>query len=174
MEFGFSTLAQSALAYAAATSVELALLLGIFLMVLVFGFTYGKYRLAALIISAYTALALFLLFPYVDLIPWSPGLLFGKLSILPTVVFLIFVGLVYFALLPFIDAEYSRRQMRKWLEAGVLSLSVVVIFTASIYYAGITQNATAPQSLLDFLFLPPQYLFWWLLVPLIGLFIARD
>ena len=174
MEFGFSTLAQSAYAYAATTSIELMLFGGIFLLVLVYGLTYGKYRLSTLLIAAYVGMALFLLFPYLDSIPWDPGLLFKKITILPTAVFAIFVAFSYFILVPVIDCEFSRRKLKQWFEAGVLSLSITIVFTAIVYHIGISENVATPESLLDSLFLPVQYLFWWFLVPLMGLYITRD
>lgn len=174
MEFGFSTLAQSAYAYAATTSIELMLFGGIFLLVLVYGLTYGKYRLSTLLIAAYMGLALFSLFPYLDSIPWNPGLLFNKITMLPTAVFAIFVAFSYFILVPVIDCEFSHRKLKQWFEAGVLSLSITIVFTASVYHIGISENVVTPQSLLDSLFLPVQYLFWWLLISLVGSYIVRD
>lgn len=173
-EFGFSTLAQSAFSYAAATSVELMLFGGVFLLLLVLGLTYGKYRISTILISAYIGLALSLLFPYIDLIPWTPEILFSKISVLPVTVFLVFIVLLYFSLMPLIDSEFSRRKLRKWFEAVILSLSTAIVLTASIYHIGIVQNVVAPQSLLDSLFLPTQYIFWWFLIPLVGLYITRD
>jgi len=174
MEFGFSTLAQSAYAYAATTSIELMLFGGIFLLLLVFGLTYGKYRLSTLIISLYVGLALFLLFPYIGYISWNPGLLFNKITVLPVALFLLLILFVYFMIVSVIDCDFSRSKIKRWFEAGVLSLSITIILTASIYHIGISENVAVSQSLLDSLFLPAQYLFWWLLIPLVGLFITRD
>lgn len=174
MEFGFSTLAQGALAYAASTSIELMLFGGVFLLVLVYGLTYGKYRLSTLLIASYVGLAFFLLFPYMNSIPWNPGLLFDKITILPVAIFAVLVASIYFILLPSIDSEFSRRKLRKWFEAGVLSISIAIVFTASVYHIGIVQNVDTPQSLLDLLFLPTQYIFWWFLIPLIGFYLSRD
>jgi len=174
MELGFSTLAQSAYAYAAATSIELLLFGGVFLLLLVYGLTYGKYRLSALLIAAYVGLVLFSLFPYLDLIPWNPEPLFNKITVLPVAVFAMLVIFTHFTLSPVIDRQFSRRKLRKWFEAGVLSLSITIVFTASVYHVGISQNVVIAQSLLDSLFLPVQYIFWWFLVPLIGLYVTRD
>ena len=174
MEFGLSTLAQNAYAHAATTSVELMLFGGVYLLVLVYGLTYGKYRLSTLLIAAYVGLVLFSLFPYLDSIPWDPGLLFNKISVLPTAVFAILVVFAYFILLPVIDCQFSRRKLRQLFEAGILSLSITIVFTAIIYHIGISENVATPESLLDSLFLPVQYLFWWFLVPLMGLYITRD
>jgi len=174
MEFGLSTLAQSAYAYAAATSIELLLVGGVFLLILVYGLTYGKYRLSTLLISSYVGLALFSLFPYLDSIPWDPGLLFNKVTVMPVAVFTILTVFMYVTLVPIIDTEFSRRKLRKWYEAVVLSLSITIVFTTSVYHIGISQNMVAPQSLLDSLFLPTYFLFWWFILPLIGLYITRD
>lgn len=174
MEFGFSTLAQSAYTYAATTSIELMLLGGVFLLVLACGLAYGKYRLSTLLIASYMGLALFSLFPYIDAIPWDGGLLFNKISILPVAVFAILVFSTYLILVSVIDCQFSRRKLKKWFEAGILSLSITIILTASVYHIGISQNIVTSQSLLDYLFLPANFLFWWFLVPLIGLYITRD
>ena len=174
MEFGFSTLAQSARAYTATTSIELMLFGGIFLLMLAWGLAYGKYRLSTLIISLYAGLTPFLLFPYIDSVPWNPGLLFNKIEVLPVVLFAVLVFFIYFTLVPIIECQFSRVKIRRWFEAAVLSLSTTITLTASLYYIGISQTIIAPQSLLDSLFLEPVYLFWWFLIPLVGLYITKD
>ncbi len=125
----------------------------------------GRGQLVALMLSFYSAYALFISFPYSSLLPTAPVLtaLLSNVGLYAALTFLfyiilrrvvvsdfLYIGIVGFVVLSFLGATF------------LLALAYNVFPVATIYHF---------TPAVDALFAPKAFFWWWFVAPAIGLFV---
>ena|SRR3989344_945550 len=136
----------------------------------VFAIYYGKDRMIAFLISLYIGLLVFLNFPYTEkvlLIRDSEiGILFSN-----GLIYLVFVILSFLLLERLVWAEYPPSTSRRFIEAFVFSISGAAFLLSFAYHILPIASAYTFVTPIELLFAPSQFFFWWLLLPLVSIFI---
>ena len=131
----------------------------------------GKRALIALILGLYIALLISLEFPYYERIfaMTSGG---GNSEAMATIgLFAIFTMASAFLAERLISYEYEERAFEGIGKKILLAmLGTVLILTYSYHVLPIT-TIVDPGATISSLFAPPEYFFWLLMIPLVGLFI---
>lgn len=141
---------------------EILFLLVVLGVILTYGMMRGRQSLINLILALYFALLLSLEFPYYDRI--------ADTALIKIAVFGIFTFLsllVFNRLMPR-DYESTFEEFGKKLLYAFLATVLVMIFSFNVL--PVTEFIT-PGSPLQTLFGSTEYFFWWLLLPMIGLFL---
>lgn len=150
---------------------ELAYLLFVFGFCLAFAIFKGRQAIMNLMIGLYLALLISLEFPSYDYIfgglETSESLAFGKLVFFAIITLL--TTLLCYRIMPdeFRENKFESIGKKALLSAGATIL--VMIF--SFHVLPVTEFLT-PGTPIQSLFAPEAYFFWWLLVPLIILYIV--
>lgn len=143
----------------------------VFLSLLVFVMIRGRRALTSLILGLYFALLWSLTFPYYDKIfSWvSDGLIPD--SVLTVLIFVGFTatGLFLFDKLLFHRPDETAFQaMNKKIVLAILGTILVMAFS---YHVLPIANLVESASPINTIFSAPEYFFWWLIIPIIGLFL---
>lgn len=141
---------------------EILFLLVVFGVTLTYGVMRGRQSLINLILALYFALLLSLEFPYYDRI--------ADTALINIAVFGIFtfLSLLLFNRLMPRDYESAFEDFGKKLLYAALATILVMIFSFNVL--PVTDLIT-PGAPLQTLFSNPEYFFWWLLAPLVFLFL---
>ncbi len=149
---------------------EFLVLLIVFAALLAYAIIRGKRALMSLILGLYGALLISLKFPYYDAI-YNHTAREGKtVSIITIVIFALFtvLGTILFERLLFDDYEGSKFEgLPKKVILAILGTILVLAFS---YHVLPVTTLVNPGSAISTIFSPPQYFFWFLVIPLIGLF----
>ncbi len=125
----------------------------------------GRGQFMAVILSFYTAYALYEAFPYKEILPTAPPItavathvgLYGALA------FIFYVILRRVVVSDFLDIGSLGLILLSFLAAAFLLAMAYQLFdVASVYHF---------TSAIDMLFAPKEYFFWWFLAPAVGLFV---
>jgi hypothetical protein len=151
-------------------SVDIIAALVIFAVLFLFGLQSGKRRLVALILSFYLALPLFVAFPYTERVIDAAGI--EKTGSVAALVYLALAVVIYGLLLGRLTTvEPAMSKARKWLEIGILSAITVPFLFALGFHSIPVSSEYAFSSQVTGIFEPVALFFWWLLLPLVGLFL---
>jgi hypothetical protein len=170
---GTSTSGLLASVWESVTSISLDILIVLvsFALLVLYTFYFGKGRIIVLILALYVSALLYVFFPYLDSISFF--------SDLPTSVawskMLIFAGFVVVSALVMgrlIGAEFSISTLYGWFETLLLSSLAVVLLLVLSYHLLPVSEIYDFGAYLDKLFEPVEYLFWWLVLPLLGLILV--
>ena len=141
-----------------------------FIIVVLFGALFlfawyaGRGPFVALLLALYAAYAVYLIFPYANLLPTAPALtaLLARVGL-----FLVFVLVVYMILRRVVVSDF--------LYVGLFGL-ITLAFLGGTFLLALAYQAFPVSSVyhftpaVDAIFAPKQYFFWWFIAPLVGLF----
>ncbi len=154
-----------------AYSFDVSIIFFIFIFLFWYGLWYEKHRLTSLILSFYVALGLFKIFPYFEDI-----YILGdseKMHITAEILlFLVFVILSVLVFNRVIKGKFPKSGISRWFNIGILSLSTtgfLCAFSANMFLSEEFYTFAEPIA---FLFSSAKVLFYWMIVPLIVLFIT--
>lgn len=129
----------------------------------------GRRAITSLILGLYFALLISLKFPYYERVSHAFGSLLGSaaLSIVVFAVFTILFAVLMDRLLFYRVDETAFQAFGKKLALAILATILVMLYSYHVLPITTIVNPGYPANVL---FAPPEYFFWWLIVPLIGLF----
>jgi len=153
----------------ASLSTDVFILAICFAVFLVFGLYFGKGKLISLLLAFYPAAFLFSIFPYLSLmVPAKTAPL--QQVVIESVVFGVFFLAIYYFLQRLIWLDFSFSTVAKFVEAGILSLSGVILV---ILYMKVVVPFGGVYSFSGWiapLFATKNLIFWWFFAPLVALF----
>ncbi len=129
----------------------------------------GRRAITSLILGLYFALLISLKFPYYQKIH---DLLGGALSdtVISMVVFAIFTAIFSLLMDRLLFYRIDEAAFAGFGKKILLALFATILVLAYSYHVLPITNLIDPGLQAGFLFAPPEYFFWWLILPLIGLF----
>ena len=149
---------------------EIAYFLIVFGVLFAFAIFKGRQAIINIIVALYLALLISIEFPYYDQVLGSitgaMSVSAAKLSIF--LVFTLLMTILCFRIMPDEFREMKLESLRKKFTYALLATVLVMIFSFNVL--PVTEFLT-PGTPLQTLFAPQEYFFWWLILPLIGLFI---
>jgi hypothetical protein len=125
----------------------------------------GRGPFVAVLLSFYTAYAVYTTFPYGGLLPSAPAItaLGTRVALYLALVFVFYIILRRVVVSDFIYIGLIGLLVLSFLSTGfVLALAYQVFPVASVYHF---------TPALDLLFAPKMYFFWWFIGPAVGLFV---
>lgn len=141
----------------------------VFCAFLIYGLIRGRQGVIDLILSLYLALLISLKFPYYELFVTNGDATSNALvKIIIFAAFTIGAMFLFAKLIPRDDFETAFQGFGKKIVLALLATVLVMIFS---YHALPVTDIITPGSPIQALFGPPENFFWWLLLPLVGLFI---
>lgn len=147
---------------------ELLYLLVVFGVFLFLSMVKGRYAIVNIIFALYLALLVSLKFPYFDvfLTAGSPR----SNAIVMIVIFTIFTLLGIWLMRRHIPGDdYESAFQHFWTKLILAGMATVLVMAYSYQALPVTELFT-PGSPIQSLFGPPENFFWWLILPLVGLF----
>lgn len=148
-------------------SLYVIIVFGLFLAV---AFFKGRQTITNLILGLYLALLLTLQFPYFET-------LFGDLesardrAVFSICIFVIFTGISTWLFTRILPREYSEKMFEGTLSKLALALAGTILIMAYSFHALPVTELVAPGGPISYLFSSAEYFFWWLIVPIVLLFI---
>lgn len=149
---------------------EAAYFIGVFLIFMVIVVAKGRQAIINVIFSLYLALLISLVFPYYDTLldtfDTAKGVASGKL-----IIFALFTMTFFLLANRIMPDEFKEKKFESFGKKVLLALaatSLVMVFSFQVL--PITEFLT-PGTPIQSLFSPENYFFWWLLAPLVILFI---
>jgi hypothetical protein len=153
-------------------SLDILVLAILFVALAAYAFYFGKNKLIAFILAFYPAILLFQAFPYTENLTFWRGsadqVVFSKLLI-----FLVFFILLNVVLLKVVSGEFAYSRSGKFFQVGILALSGVIILLAFSHYFLPLKGMYTFSSATEKIFAIRDGVFWWFLVPLVGVFISN-
>lgn len=150
-------------------SLDAIIIIAVFILFFGYGLKFGKDRIISLILSFYFAFILYSSVPYLDTLTFLKDT-DTQVFISKALIFLIFLFISNFIIKRFVYTEFSSKQVKRFFEAGILSVGATIL-TLALY------NTIAPaESVYNFgapisnLFSSADLFFWWLVAPLAILF----
>ncbi len=148
---------------------EFALFLGVFGFFIIYSIFRGRQHLINLIVGLYFALLISLEFPYYEMVLGGKpgeGTLLGTL-----VIFSFFAILSTILMTRLMPEEYREKKFESFFKKLLLSLAgTVLVMIFSFHVLPLTEILN-PSTPIQALFGAPEYFFWWLLAPLVILYI---
>lgn len=146
---------------------EFAYLLGVFGFFLVYSIVRGRQAVINLVIGLYFALLISVEFPYYDVIlrgqesdALGKVIIFGVFTIISTILIT--------RLMP---REYQEKKFESFGKKLLLAASgTILIMVYSFHVLPVTEFVT-PGTPIQSVFAPAEYFFWWLLAPLVFLYL---
>lgn len=161
-------LAQTTTTSAAAFASDFLVVLILFAVVLAFAFRSGRRGIIALTFSTYIGITLYNIFPYKEMIlGWTTQPLTSLILLVAMV--LIFIAVPYLILKRIIVTEFLGRG--KLFFSAVLSFLITTTLLASAYHLLPVREYYVFTPALDRLFMPEEFLFWWLIAPIVALWL---
>jgi len=149
---------------------EIAYLLGVLGFFLVYSIVRGRQSVINLIVGLYFALLISLQFPYYTTFLGTShtGHNFALGKVIIFVIFTLIATILITRLMP---EEYKEKKFESFPKKIMLAAGgTILIMLYSFHVLPITEFVT-PGSPIQALFAPDQYQFWWLLIPLIALYL---
>lgn len=153
--------------------IDLLIVFILFGMLLGFSFRYGKQWIITLIFSLYFASFVSMQFPYTDRILGSQAGNIELTALIVAAVFTFFI-IIYVIFNRITRSVFPSGSSLRWVEAGALSLVTTGLILALSYHVVPVTEVYDFSLPLDRLFEPPEYFFWWLIIPLaVLLFVGK-
>lgn len=131
----------------------------------------GKQALINLILGLYFALLISLEFPYYDAILSGTQSDSTNDSIIMIVVFSVFTIVATFLFGRLMPGEYGEKAFERFGKKILFALAASVLVMAYSFHALPLTDIITPGSPIQSLFAPEGVFFWWLLLPIAGLFL---
>ena len=149
---------------------ELAYLLGVFGFFLLYATVRGRQAVINLVIGLYFALLISLEFPYYDTLLAHAGDA-HSIAIGKVVIFAIFTILATLLIKRIMPSEYKENKFESFHKKLLLAIGgTILIMIYSFHVLPVTEFLT-PGTPIQSLFAPNEYFFWWLIAPLVFLYI---
>lgn len=143
----------------------------IFIALLFFAMVRGRRAITSLILGFYFALLLSLKFPYYQAISEATKSFLGS-SAISILVFAVFAALCTMLMDRLLFYRIDEAAFQSFGKKILLaSIATILIMLYSYHVLPIT-NIVDPGLPASVLFEPPEYFFWWLILPLAGLFLV--
>lgn len=150
---------------------ECLYLLIVFGVFFVYTMSKGRQSITNLILGLYFALLISLEFPYYDLILGNTSNAKSEaiLSIIVFTTFTIFATVLFARLMP---REYDEGKFEGFGKKVLLAASATVLVMIFSYHVLPVTDIITPGSPINYLFSSGQSFFWWLMAPLVLLFLV--
>lgn len=165
-----TTIVDNARSYLTSVSIDTIIVAGLSAIVFLYGTRAGKYNLISLILSTYIALILFTYFPYFEYLKWDFGTFLQKFDITKALMLLIVIGIVHKFLAQITESDFEEND-KKLSDIIILSASFAITLL-SVFYITEIVTVSGASAFLDNIFTNQLYLFWTLVIPIIGIFIT--
>lgn len=161
-------------------SLDVLVLVGIFIVLAVCGFYFGKNKLVAFVLAFYPSIFLFQHFPYVDNFTfWRANA--EQVNLSHALIFAVFFILCNFLLVKLVHADFGFSKTRRLLEVVILSISAVILIVIfcqhivpiKLFYGSAGVRGLGGGGEVAALFSSKNGLFWWFLAPIIGVFVTN-
>lgn len=149
---------------------EIAYFLIVFGVLFMFAVVWGRQAIINIIVALYLALLISIEFPYYDQVL---GSLSGavSLSVAKLSIFLVFTMLATILCFRIMPDEFREMKLESLSKKFLHALSAtILIMVFSFNVLPVTEFLT-PGTPLQTLFAPQEYFFWWLVLPLVLLFL---
>jgi hypothetical protein len=130
----------------------------IFAILLALGIWKGQGTLAALALALMIGTTFETAFPYHSIETASPYL--------PIAVFVVLVGIAFYVLLGIVSVYSAQSGVGEWLKTALLAALTTTLFVAITYHVISIAPIYVWSGILDHVFKPETYFFWWLIAPL--------
>jgi hypothetical protein len=146
---------------AASDFLIIIILFGVFFL---FAWYVGRATLLSIIVAFYAAYAIFVAFPYSDLLPTAPAMT----ALLSNIALYLALSLAFYIIL-------RRVVVSDFLYIGIIGTIILAVLAATFilalaYHIFPVADVYQFTPAVDALFAPKQYFFWWFSAPAIGLF----
>ncbi len=129
----------------------------------------GRYALINVILGLYLALLISLKFPYYDLLTEGSGQTAAIIKILIFIAFIIVGAMLFRRHIP--GDDYEPAFYKLWKKILLATMATVLVMIFSFHALPVTEIIT-PGSPIQSLFAPQANFFWWLILPIIALFVV--
>lgn len=149
---------------------EIAYFLIVLGIIFAFSLFKGRQAIINIIFALYLALLISVEFPFYDEVL---GSLSGSVSISTAklIIFLVFTALATVLCFRIMPDEFREMKLESFGKKFTLSLcATVLVMVFSFHVLPVTEFLT-PGTPIQSLFAPAEYFFWWLILPLVALFI---
>ena len=140
-----------------------------FFVLLIFTMIRGRRATTSLILGLYFALLISLKFPYYEKVYSVTHSLFSN-AIVSMILFVLFTAVSSLLMDRLLFYRIDEATFGGFGKKVLLALFATILVMAYSYHVLPITNLINPGPSAGFLFASPDYFFWWLLVPLVGLF----
>ncbi len=157
--------------YGAILSYVQSTLIPIIIFVALFFYTMvrGRRAVTSLILGLYLALLVSLKFPYYAAIYAALGNILSEAT-LSIIIFAIFTAMFSLLMDRLLFYRIDETAFEGFGKKVLLALMATILIMAYSYHVLPITNLVNPGAPAHMLFAPTEYFFWWLIVPLVGLF----
>ncbi len=150
-------------------SLDALIIIAIFVLFFGYGLKFGKHKIVSLILSFYLAFALYFHLPYIaQLIFFSDTAV--QIFISKIIIFIVLLFISDFILKRMLYTEFSHGYIRRFFEAGVLSIGATILALAFAHRVIPIESIHSFGAPIADLFSSATFFFWWLIIPLMILF----
>lgn len=153
---------ETAVASVMSLSTDIFVIVAIVGALFLWGMLRGTDTLVAFVLSLIGSVALYLAFPYEEMLRTSPAL--------PIALFIFLVSILYVVLISVVSVYSFSGGAVAWLKNGLLAIAGGGLLVAISYHVVPIAFLYEWAGALDLLFASPDMLFWWMIVPLPILF----
>ncbi len=146
---------------------EFAYLLGVFGFFIVYSIIRGRQHVINLIVGLYFALLISLEFPY-----YSTFLGGGENDALMKVgIFILFTIVSTILMTRLMPREYQEKKFESFGKKLMLAISGTILLMVFSFHVLPVTDFVTPGTPIQAIFAPSEYFFWWLLAPLVFLYL---
>lgn len=149
---------------------EFLILILVFGALLAYAVVRGKQALVSLILGLYIALLISLKFPYNEAIYNLTAREGNTVPILTIIIFAVFAGISTILFEHLLSSKYKENTFESISKKVILAILGTILVMAYSYQVLPITSIIDPGSAIGTLFAPPEYFFWFLVIPLAGLF----
>ncbi|OGG88336.1 hypothetical protein A2592_00790 [Candidatus Kaiserbacteria bacterium RIFOXYD1_FULL_42_15] len=149
---------------------ELIYILVVFGFFLGYAIFRGRQAIINLITGLYLALLISLEFPYYDIL-LSQATTAHSQSIVKLILFAIFTLLTTILVTRIMPDEYREKKIESIFKKILLAMAGTILITVFSFHVLPVTEFLTPGTPIQSLFAPAQYFFWWLLAPLLVLYL---
>lgn len=147
---------------------ESLFLIAVFLLLLIFAMARGMQAIINLILGLYLALLLSLEFPYMDM--FLSGDNKKSNAVIMLIIFALFTTAGVFLFKRLMPTDYREPPFTGIGKKLLYALLGTILIMAYSYNALPVTELITPGSPIQSLFAPQERFFWWLIIPILGLF----
>lgn len=150
---------------------ESLFLIVLFAFFLVFSVSFGRQTITNIILGLYFAFLISLQFPYYGHIASQSQSAHGQ-ALMLLGIFLVFLALSTLLFIHIMPREYDEKALGGFWKKVLLSAAATALVTAFSYHALPVTEFISPGSPVQYLFGSEKSFFWWLLAPIVVLFVT--
>jgi len=153
-----------------AITTDIIIIFAVFVGLFFYSVQYGKSNIVSLLISLYVGILTFLSFPYLEEVTFLKSSEV-QVTLSHIAVFIVGVLIMHTIVRRVIYTEYSGSKLFRFMGAGLLSATITGLLFAFLYHTIPFATLYDFGDSIDNLF-SSQYFFWWLIAPIVALFIT--